>query len=141
LKPTPQPAAPPTSPMAIGAPSAKSDTIQRAAAEATRALGADEDDEDPGKPADTQVNEIWPPRPGSVPQPPPEGVSDGKPLRPAPGGTGASQGEPKAPQVPGPPDGQTPNVGHPDANSGTGTVAGPNGGQYGKRKGRVFIPK
>jgi hypothetical protein len=141
LKPTPQPAAPPTSPMPIGAPSAKSGTIQRAATEATRAPGADEDDEGPGKPADPQVNEVWPPRPGPEPQPPQGGDTGGEPLRPPPAGPGAGQGEQPAPRVPGPPDGQKPAVGPVDANSGTGPVAGPNGGQYGKRKGRVFIPK
>jgi hypothetical protein len=130
--------------MPIGAPSAKSGTIQRAATEARRAPGADEDEDEPGKPADPQVNEIWPPRPGPGPQPTPEGGnggSAGEPLRPPPPGTGASQGEPHPPQVPGPPDSQNPVVGHPDAISGTGSTTGPNGGQYGKRKGRVFIPK
>jgi len=141
LSPTSQLAAPPISPPAIEAPSAEKHTIQRAAAEARRAPGADGNDEGPGKPPDPQVNEIWPPKPGQGPQPPPEGVTDGEPLRPPPPGTGASQGEAQAPRVPGPPDGQKPVVGPVDANSGTGSVAGPNGGQYGKRKGRVFIPK
>lgn len=129
-----KPAAPPTSPPTIVAPSSENLTIQSGRTEAKADPGGDEDDEAPGKPAGPQVNEVWPPRPDKE-------ITGSQPIQVPPAGSGPGQGDPVAPQVPTPPDGQKPVVGAPDANSGTGPVAGPIGGQYGKRKGRVFIPK
>ena len=127
------PAAPPTSPSSIGAPSESSIKKDSKAADPTGEPG-----EGPARPEQQpQVNEAWPPRAQPAPQPGNGGTAS-EPLRLPPGGTGAGPAQPEAQGAPPGTPGGSPAVGPENAKFG---LEQPIGGSNGKRKGRVFIPK